>query len=115
MNELEKLKLKIGNLIHEYYMKLPPEHTQEGYSKAMYGPDSLLEAVDKWIEVEEKRIAAREKTDEPLKVCDFCSRSEIEAGEELFVIAPVPDSDEGLSICDDCKVLYGSRGEKYGA
>lgn len=52
------------------------------------------------------------ETGESLKVCDFCSRSEIETGEKLLAITSLNDA-EGLSICGDCKVLYGSQGERY--
>lgn len=61
---LETLKLKIGNLAHQYLMGLPPENIQGTYNVAMYGPDSLLAAVDIWIEKEGKRLKKISGTEE---------------------------------------------------
>lgn len=55
------LKLKIGNLAHQYFAELPPEAITEerGYNSFMYGEESLLSFVDKWIELEERKGKCR--------------------------------------------------------
>jgi len=54
---LEELKIKIGNVLFEYWQELPnPKPTQVQF---MYGPYSLLNDVDNWIvdQEEQKHIS----------------------------------------------------------
>ena len=53
--DFRTLKTEIGNLAHQYYKKLPKED-RPSYNKFMYGPKSILQAVDDWIEEEKKRL-----------------------------------------------------------
>jgi len=45
---LEELKTKIGNVLYEYWQELPEPKPKN--TKFMYGPYSLLNDVDRWIE-----------------------------------------------------------------
>ena len=48
------LKTQIGNIAHQYYKELPKEDGPH-YTEFMYGPKSILRAVDDWIEEERER------------------------------------------------------------
>jgi hypothetical protein len=48
---LEELKTEIGSVMYQYWQELPePKPTQ---TKFLYGPYSLLNDVDRWIEDQE--------------------------------------------------------------